>query len=134
MSEPMPDVSRQAVLYGNDSTGEVIAITQTYGAGQIFTIMRMRYPDPKYPESTGAGCSDVLLRTGSRAAVKQWLAEMQAGQTHGKFVKLKRWFAEGAPVQVEMTDERLPNPQPYTETSWGDTDSYGPDADTGHPQ
>lgn len=134
MSQPMPEVSRNVDVYGNDSTGETLGITQTFGANQVFTVLRLRYPDPNYPNSTGAGCSDVLLRTRSRSELKQWMATMQAGQKKGKFVKLKRWFAEGPPVQVQMSEDRLPNPQPYTDTSWGDTNSYGPDADTGHPQ
>lgn len=128
----VPTVGRDASMYGNMDTGETIV--RTYD-GATHTVMRLRYPHENYPAEVGRECSDVLLRTTSNAACREWFDLMQAGQKRGKFRKLKRYYATGAPIEMELGDDKLPNPQPYTQTSWGDGKGGGeePHVDNENP-
>lgn len=130
--QALPKVSHNSIMYGNDATGETIV--RTYD-GRTHTVMRLRYPHENYPTEWGRECSDVLLRTTVNGHVREWFDRMNEGQKRGKFRKLKRYQATGAPIVMEMGDDKLPNPQPYTQTSWGDGKGGGnePHVDSENP-
>lgn len=144
MSEPLPfnpdalpNVSRDAVMYGNDTTGETIVFTvsRPKRGRPTITVMRVRYPSPDYPAVPGRECSEVLLRTPSQSIAKQYMDLNIRAKSKGQFHKLVRKYAFGAPMTQELTDEKLPNPQEYTHTSWGDGHGHGrePDLESDHP-
>ncbi len=103
-----PLVARGENMFGNERTGETICITYD---GIRYTMMQVQKPG-------GGQAQNVLYRTTSHRNMREYWDVYKVTDGHtGKWTKLKRYFAEAPPMQMEMPIDPQPNPNPYTHTS-----------------